>query len=258
MSVATYVYCLVQSEVEPSLAGAPPGLPGVSAPRALELGGGLWAAVGEAPLPEYGSDAIEGRLSDLSWVSERALAHEQVVEHCAAILGTVLPMKLFTLFTSDERAIADLRARRLEIERIVGRIAGREEWGVRILFDEARARRDAAEAAARESRPGSGTSFLLRKRAEQEVLRTLSARVRAEVDRAFAELAGGAAEARRREAPPEAGARLLLDATFLVTKEEAGVFAGMVQRWAEELAGRACEVALTGPWPPYNFLEEPA
>lgn len=255
MSSATYVYCVVQSPGEPP--AAPGGLPGTAPPRALALGDGLWAVVADAPLPEYGSDEIEQRLADLSWVADRALAHEQVVEHCAEH-GTVVPMKLFTLFSGEERALADLRQRRPEIDRILERIAGREEWGVRILFDEAQARRIATESALRDSPATTGKGFLQRKKAEQDGVRTLAARLRNEVERAFEELAAGAAEARRREPPGEAASRLLLDAAFLVLREDAGAFEQAVQRWSENLAGQACEVTLTGPWPPYNFVGEPA
>lgn len=253
-ATATYVYCLVRSAAPPPLAGAPDGLPGAAAPRALALDGGLWLVVADAPLPEYGGDAIESRLSDLSWVSGRALAHEAVVEHCAAS-APVLPMKLFTLFHGDERAAAHLREQKEEIGQIFDRIAGRSEWGVRILYREDEARRRAAETAAPAGRPSSGTSFLLRKKAEKESARDLTAGLRAEADRIYEELAGRATEARRRQPEPgEVGARLLLDAAFLVPAGEGEAFAAEVERLAEQLAEWACEVTLTGPWPPYNFL----
>jgi len=261
-STATYVYCLVRSAAAPSLEGAPGGLPGAAPPRLLPLDGGLWLAVADAPLPEYGGDAIESRLSDLSWVSDRALAHEAVVEHFAAA-APVLPMKLFTLFHGDERAVAHLSAQREEIGKIFDRIAGRVEWGVRILFREDEARRRAAAASGAGERPTSGpaskspsgTSFLLRKKAEKESARDLTAGLRAEVDRAYEELESRSVEARRRQPEPgEVGARLLLDAAFLVPAGENEAFDAAVQRLAERFAERACEVTLTGPWPPYNFL----
>jgi hypothetical protein len=253
-ATATYVYCLLRSAAPPSLEGAPDGLPGAAAPRLLPLDGDVWLVVADAPLPEYGGEAIESRLSDLSWVSDRALAHEAVVEHFAAA-SPVLPMKLFTLFHSDERAIAHLREQREEIGRIFDRIAGRAEWGVRILFREDEARRRATETATTAERPSSGTSFLLRKKAEKESVRDLTAGLRAEVDRVYEELAGRSSEARRRPPEPgEVGARLLLDAAFLLPAGEGEDFAAAVQRLAERLAERACEVNLTGPWPPYNFL----
>lgn len=271
-ATATYVYCVVQSDTAPDLAGAPAGLPETSPPRALPLAAGLWLVAAGAPLPEYSGEAIDSHLADLDWVGERALAHEQVVEHFAAAYP-VLPMKLFTLFASEERAAARLRERQEEIGRVLARIAGRVEWGVRVFFQEAKARQvvSAGAEAAKEGPAASGKSFLLRKKAEQEGARTLTRRARAEADHAYEELARHAVAARRHEAGAgsaggdgAASARLLLDAAFLIPKgngdkgEGGEGFEDAVQRWADHLAGHGCELTLTGPWPPYNFIEEPA
>jgi len=260
---ATYVYCVVQSPGAPDLGGAPPGLPGTTPLRLLTLEDGLWLVAAGAPLPEYGGEEIEARLADISWVGDRAMAHERIVEHFAAAFS-VVPMKLFTLFASDERAVARLGERREEMARVFSLIAGRVEWGVRVLFQESKARQALAGAPERQgeapaSSGSAGKNFLLRKKAEQEKARALGGQVRAEVDRAYEELASHAAAARRREpVPGEAGARLLLDAAFLVPKGDGEPFEESVRRWADRLAAHACEVTLTGPWPPYNFIEDPA
>jgi hypothetical protein len=263
MSEATYLYCLVRGPREPSLAGAPPGLPGLSPLRALDAGGGLWLIAASAPLSQYGSEEIQRRLSDLSWVSDRALAHEAVIEHFAGA-GAVLPMKLFTLFASDERAVASLVGggdgpeSRERLNRVLDRVDGRVEWGIRIRLDDVRAREVLAAEARAAGSQGSGKAFLLRKKLEQDASRELAVRLRAEMDAAFAELAAGAAEAVRREpaASPESGGRLLLDAAFLVSRERGAEFEAIVERCAGRLAPRACDVTLTGPWPPYHFIEE--
>ena len=54
---ATYLYCLVRCPGVLPLDGAPPGLPGLSDPRALAVGDGLWLVAADAPLPEYGADS---------------------------------------------------------------------------------------------------------------------------------------------------------------------------------------------------------
>ena len=258
MSEATYLYCLVRAPEKPSLAGAPPGLPGLSPLRALDAGDGLWLIAAGAPLSQYGSEEIQRRLSDLSWVSDRALAHEAVIEHFAAI-GAAVPMKLFTLFSSDERAVAFIQGDRERLGRVLDRVYGQVEWGVRVRLDDARAREVlAAEAQAGADGKSAGTAFLLRKKLEQDASRELAGRLRSEMDAAFAELAEGASEAVRREpaASPESGGRLLLDAAFLVPRERNGDFEAIVERCARRLAPRACDVTLTGPWPPYHFLAE--
>ena len=248
-TAATYLYCLVRSPGTLPLEGAPPGLPGLSAPRVLAVGDGLWLVAADAPLPEYGAASIQANLQDLDWVSERAMAHEAVVEHFGKT-GTVVPMKLFTLFAGDDRALEHVRSDRGRLDRILDRIAGCQEWGVLVRFDEAKAK----EAVAAEARGGekTGTAFLLRKKAEQEASRTLLDRLRGEMDEVFSDLEGQAAEARRRE--PVAPSPLLLDGAFLVRSEQTAGFERTVDRWAKQLSERACEVTLTGPWPPYNFI----
>jgi len=122
-----------------------------------------------------------------------------------------------------------------------------------VRFDEAKAK----EVAAEEARQGAGaksagTAFLLRKKMEQEASRTLLARLRGEMDEVFSDLEAQAAEARRRE--PVSPSPLLLDGAFLVRFEQAAGFEKTVDRWAKRLSEQACEVTLTGPWPPYNFI----
>jgi gas vesicle protein GvpL/GvpF len=258
MSEATYLYCLVRAPEKPSLAGAPPGLPGLSPLRALPAGDGLWLIAAGAPLSEYASEEIQRRLSDLSWVSDRALAHEAVIECFAAGGAAAVPMKLFTLFSSDERAAAFIREDRERLGRVLDRVEARVEWGVRVRLDDVRAREAlAAEAQAGAGGRSAGTAFLLRKKLEQDASRELAGRLRSEMDAVFAELAEGASEAVRREpvAVPESGG-LLLDAAFLVPRERSADFEAIVERCATRLAPRACDVTLTGPWPPYNFIAE--
>ena len=260
MSEATYLYCLLRGSGEPPLAGVPPGLPGLGAPRALAVGEGLWLVAAGAPLPEFSGERIEERLADLDWVSACALAHEAVVEHFRDA-PALLPLKLFTLFASDERALASIvdgPESRERLDRVLDRVDGRVEWGIRIRLDDARAREVLAAEARAAGSQGSGKAFLLRKKLEQDAARELAVRLRGEMDATFAELAGGAAEAVRREpaASPESGGRLLLDAAFLVPRERSADFEAIVERCARRLAPRACDVTLTGPWPPYNFIAE--
>jgi gas vesicle protein GvpL/GvpF len=257
MSEATYLYCVVRGSRQPSLAGSPSGLPGCGPVRTLGVADGLWLVAASAPTSQYGSEAIQDHLSDLSWVSDRALAHEVVIEHFTGA-DAVLPMKLFTLFASDERALAHVRDSRERIERALERVAGCIEWGVRVRLDDVRAREAQTAAARWETGQTSGTEFLRRRKLEQDASRNLAGRLRADLDEAFAELAAGAAEAVRREpaAPPEAGGRLLLDAAFLVPSPRSADFEALVERCSVRLAPRGCEFTLTGPWPPYHFVEE--
>ena len=96
----TYVYCVIAAPRRPRLARVPPGLPGTGRVRLLDVEPGLFMAVADAPLDRYGEAAIARGLGDLDWVSRAAVAHEAVIESFVGETA-VLPMKLFTIFTSD-------------------------------------------------------------------------------------------------------------------------------------------------------------
>jgi hypothetical protein len=258
MSDATYVYCVLRRDKAPPLARAPKGLPGMAAPRAVAAGPGLWLVVADAPLERYGEAAIEKGLRDLEWVSSCAVPHEAVIEH-ASRAGTVLPMKLFTLFRSDERAVQHVSSQRKRIDRLITRLEGREEWGLRIILDEAAAVRRAASEAKDQAPGASGTAFLLRKKKQQDAARDAIAQGQERSARLFDELSALADDARRRAPPPgPVGQRILLDAAFLVGRGKLRTFQSRAKKAAAAFAKEGYGLTLTGPWPPYNFVAESA
>jgi Gas vesicle synthesis protein GvpL/GvpF len=255
MTTATYLYCLVHADKAPSLRGAPAGLPGAGKPRAIDAGGGLWLVAADAPLDRYGEKPIEKGLQDLAWVSSVAVPHEAVIEHLAKA-GTVVPMKLLTLFNSDDRALEHVAKERRRIERVVERIEGREEWGLRVTLDELSAIGKARSEAHKVAEHGSpGAAFLLRKKKEQDAARELLENARDRADELYEELAKKADDARRRPPPPgEIGKRVMLDAAFLLRRGKTKPFQAAVRGQAKKLAPLGYEITLTGPWPPYNFV----
>src|SRR5574342_647789 len=147
MADGCYVYCVLASARPPRPARSLRGLPKTGPVRMLEAARGLHLAVADAPLAEYGEAAINRRLGDLEWVSRCAMAHERVVESFG-MADAILPMKLFTIFTSDERALAHVTAQRRRLDALVRRVSGHDEWSVRVVLDRSRAERAAEKPAA--------------------------------------------------------------------------------------------------------------
>jgi hypothetical protein len=251
---ATYAYGIVRG-ASPKTASAPGGLPGTHGFRAVDVGDGLWILAADAPLSHYSAAAIDARLRDLEWVSERAMLHEAVVEHFVKHT-TVVPMKLFTLFEDDARAVAHVRKLRRRIERMADRVSGCAEWGMRVHVDP----RAVARNAARSAGPAvSGLAFLKRKKAQQEAARDASGRLMTSARRVFGELSAHAREARTRplaDAMPDK--TLVLDAVFLVPSAAVKAFRAAATRAAKAVATTGMAVTLTGPWPPYHFVGDKA
>ena len=256
MAAAVYIYCVIKAARKPSLTGVPPGLAGGTPPQLLQGPPGLWLVASNVPLDVYGPGKLESALTNMDWVGRTAVAHEAVVEFFAARPGvTAIPMKLFTMFTSSDRALADIAARRQAIERTMRRIAGAEEWGIRVL----RASGSPATVTAMSGSAGSGgpgAAFLAakkQKRDDAEQARVAAAT--AAVD-AFDRLSAIAKAVRRREDPPMAGVTPpLLDAAFLVPAVRRTRFTNAARREAEACARAGAQLTISGPWPAYNFVQ---
>lgn len=254
---ATYVYCVVRAAGPPELRASPRGLPGASRPRAIDAGPGLWLIVADVPLSRYGETALPRVLRDPGAVSRCAVAHSAVIAHCAR-RWPVLPLRLLTLFSSDERALGQVRRRLRAIDRRLTHVAGRAEWGVHVrLAPAGRRAAQKARAAARRATAGlgPGTRFLELRRRQQAATRGVAADARTAAAALYRTLARHAADSRQR--PPvsvDGQPALLLDAAFLVPGPRATAFRRAVRLQAAQLAARGLRVRLTGPWPPYSFV----
>jgi hypothetical protein len=249
MTTATYLYCIVRSARKPR-GSERAAVPGGTAPSLLPVGESLWLVTSEVPLERYGPGPVSSVLQDLERVSEIALAHEAVVEQFARQRGcTVVPMKLFTMFSTPAKAVAEMRGRMDEIAPVLDRIAGAHEWGVRVVR-----RRGATPAGAR-VRATTGTAFLAaRKQARDEVRETARQAAQA-AEAAFDALAPLARASRRRDGAPAGAIPPLLDAAFLVPVRHRTRFEAEAQRLASTCARAGADMTVSGPWPAYNFVQ---
>lgn len=225
-------------------------MPGGSDLRAIEVGDELWAIVERVPEVEYGEAALARGLQNLDWVGPRALAHETIIESFLAA-PALLPMQLFTLFTSDERVIEHVKKDRVRIARILKRVEKKVEWGLRLTFEEKAVRRST------DKRPVTGREFLARKRDVLDLSRQGLSAARAAATRVYKAMTRHAAASHRRAQLERAtpGSRLLLDAAFLVPAARSAQFKSAVRRQTKELAPLGVTASLTGPWPAYNFIQ---
>jgi hypothetical protein len=258
----TYAYCLVRSGRPPKLPPVSAAVPGAKGVRLIDAGRGLRLVVSTVPASEYNEAALAKGIANLDWVGRRALAHEAVVESFLSA-PAVLPMQMFSLFTSDERALAHAVRDRRRIDRILDRLQRKHEWGLRLTFDEQAAREAVEQAHAGPSGAGrkravsSGSAYLARKRDLLEVSRQQLAAARAAGDRVFTAMSAAASASLRRRSTEQApGARLLLDAAFLVPSTRAKGFRSALRQISSALPSGVV-VSLTGPWPPYNFIDAP-
>jgi hypothetical protein len=260
-----YVYGIVRDGFD--AAGAPAGVEASAVE--VQAGTGIGALVSRLTGSEYAAESIEQKSGDVSWLSPRATAHDRVLtwaqEH-----GGVIPLPMFSLWGTESALAETLSARSREFAKIFDRVAGADEFGVRVhrrddvmlkavdeLDPEMATLRRQAEAAL------PGQRYLLeRKFAEQSkaAIRAASQRM---AKRVFDELSSLSRDAVARPlTPPAAGAApadttMVLNGAFLVERGNLEPFRATLGALVRELQPRGLSFDFTGPWPPYNFASAP-
>ncbi|MGR6322444.1 GvpL/GvpF family gas vesicle protein [Micromonospora soli] len=235
----------------------PTGITGIAGTpvRALAAAG-LVAVVSDAPLTEYGEEALRRNLEDLAWLERAARAHHAVVAALSRS-GAVVPARLATVHRDDDRVTRVLVERHDELAGTLARLSGREEWGVKgyVVPGATPRRGDPAGEGG-----GAGAAYLRRRKA-QLTAREEGQRVAADAAAAVHTALAGHAAAARRHAPQDrrlsgAPTAMVLNGAYLVDRDRLDGFAVLVR----ELADRHPELRLepTGPWPPYSFVAEPS
>jgi hypothetical protein len=252
----TYVYCVIAADRRPRLTRVSAGLPGAGPVRLLDIEKGLFLVVADLPLDRYSESSINAGLANLDWVSRVAVAHESVVESFISATA-VLPMKLFTIFTADDRALDHVSGQRARIAGLVRRVANQQEWGVRVVLNRARAVTVPPKKNTT-SRTLTGASYLSRKKAQRDAASELASRARETMADLFERLAARSGDAKRRSASelPVQGGPLLLDAAFLVPRTRAAAFKSLAARESRSLARHGYALTVSGPWPPYTFVQD--
>jgi Gas vesicle synthesis protein GvpL/GvpF len=256
MATATYVYCIVYAGRVPRIGRVPGGIPGAAPLTVRGAGRSLWIAIADVPLEVYGHPALESALKDMNWVGRVAIAHEQVVERFSRQRGcTVIPMKLFTMFSTEKRAVEATRSRARELTAMAKQISGCEEWGVRIT----RLPRAVVRKSAADERPATGAAFLAARKQARDSANDATRMAAESAVAAYDNLAALARDVRRRrDIPDGASTPPLIEAAFLVPASRRSTFKAAAKRLAAKGAAAGTELTLTGPWPAYNFVQPEA
>jgi hypothetical protein len=241
------------------------GLPHDAVARALGVDGaavrvleecGLAAVVSTVNLADFGEEALQRNLEDLGWLESTARAHHGVIDSVAASAVT-LPLRLVTVYRTDQRVRDVLRERNEEFTQALDRITGRTEWGVKGYADP---QEFSSSGATGDDPAGArpGTSYLLRRRAErhtEEEARQEAAACAQRIDTELCDIA-----ATRHLHPPQdpqlSGHQgwMILNGAYLVDDKRAEDFRTAVAGLTALRPG--IRLQLTGPWAPYSFATE--
>ena len=231
------------------------GVDGVGGARVRGMrAAGLAAAVTTVSLAEFSEEALRGHLEDLAWLESTARMHHRVIEIAAGHVP-VVPMRLATVYRSDDRVAAMMATRREELAAALGRVSGRTEWGVKAYAADAASQDRPVEMSRDDSAAHPGVAYLRQRRRQLDAGDQAKRAAAASAERIHAELGrlAAAADLRAPQDPQLSGQRerMILNGAYLVDDERSAEFEAAVQRVADQ--HNPVRIELTGPWPPYSF-----
>ena len=257
-----YLYGFVPSDA----AAPPPALRGVDggAVRVLDAGA-FRLASSEVAAAVYSAGTLEERLGDLAWVGARGVEHERVVTWFADH-ATIVPVRLFTLFSSEASLVEEAHRRAEEVSASLRRFRDVREWDLKVSYELAKLSGrlselsdDTATMDAEIESAAPGRRYLLERKREELVRREAPAAARGRARALLDELRPLAEAVTELDIPPDReGLPVVLDAALLVHTERVEELRGRVATRAQELEDVGIHAQLTGPWAPYRFVAEDA
>jgi hypothetical protein len=218
---------------------------------ALLDGGSVAAVFSRLCSASYGDAAWHAHAEDATWLTEVATGHHAVLGRIIEDTD-VLPLRLPAMYRDEAHLHAMLLTESRLFEAALAAVHDHVEWGVKIFFT-------GAPASAPPPRPTSGREFLMQRSnaaAERENARV---RRRVRVQDAYAALADVARHSTT-SAPqdPAISGRpepMLLNSAHLVCRRHRDLFFTAVSEVTERLASAGLVVEVSGPWPPYSFVD---
>lgn len=204
--------------------------------------GGLVCWISRVPRADF-ADNLPKNIENLDWLAAMSVRHQRAVSAIAE-LDDILPARFGTVFLSDASLCDDIKGRKAELTADFKRIAGSEEWGVKVF------------ALAGQSTPlpaGARTgkdylqakSSLLRQRTRKEADEEIAGFAEELKALAVASADGGSISGGRRD--------LQYQTSLLLKKSDRKKLQALLERFSRKWKQRR-RIESSGPWPPYSFV----
>jgi hypothetical protein len=250
-----YVYCVTRDAVLPDV----DGIDGTRRFGTVAIDR-ISAVFTPVSAEAFSQEAIDARAGDLEWLGAIGYRHQDVVSDLMKKTA-IVPLRAFTLFSSEEALRAYLHEQGEMLAKLLGRLDGKQEWTLRVELDPARwseslATRVASLRALQDeiAAAAPGKAFLLRKKlddekkkashaAEQELVEEIERLV---IDTLHCDTLSETRE-RRDGAFPQIN--------VLLNRDEEAALQELHAKMTERYASDGVTLGLTGPWPPYTFAQ---
>jgi hypothetical protein len=206
----------------------------------------------------FSQEEIDRRAGDLEWIGAIGYRHQAVVQDVMKKTALV-PLRAFTLFSSEEALRSYLHENASMLNKVLDRLDGKQEWTLRVEIDPQRwsetlvTRVDRLRALQSEIDTASaGKAFLLRKKLDDEKKRASHDAEQAlvgEIEQVVLDKLACETVSETRERRDGAFPQI----NVLIERDEEAKLQELHASLMDRYASEGVALALSGPWPPYTF-----
>jgi Gas vesicle synthesis protein GvpL/GvpF len=237
-----YLYGVSRAEQKGKAAKASnPGIDGVNAVRTIACGEFLcW--VSDVDHAGFAAE-MERNLENLEWLALHSVRHQQVVGEVAA-REAIVPARFGTIFSGEAALQKNVLGRRAALKKVFDRVAGAEEWGVKVFAEK--------KPPTRPTEARSGKDYLRQKAAQMRQRPERNDPELKEFAEALAKVSSETAPSGKVSGTQPS---LLWQATYLVPRGRRKPWEKVLGEFVERWDGLR-RIEVSGPWPPYSFVSD--
>lgn len=261
-----YVYC-----VRPKFAKALPAkAKGVEFAKSIKVFPfkDIEAVVGAIDPAKFdGAKIKEKLLNDPKWAEKNIRRHHEVIDQMFQT-SAVVPMKFGTMYKTKISLVAALEKYYRKFKNLIRQLADRKEWGVKAYLDHKKfiddlkkKNKEIQKLKKRQSSAQEGRRWYTERKIDEIIADESEREIEKELRSLVEKLEKHVEKMRLNEAlskdMPASATEMIMNAVCLVKNDALPGFKDLFQELAKEEKEKGILLALTGPWPPYNFVEIP-
>jgi hypothetical protein len=229
----------------------------------------LEAVVSKVSLEEFKSEEIQKKAKeDLSWIREKALVHEKVIEEAMRRddkILSLIPMRFGIIFKDRERLEKTLSQDYSSIKEVLERIKDKQEWSVKVYLKDRKKIeqmiKEKSEVIKEKEKEiaslSEGMAFFMEEELKDVISEEMDKELNKIVEDLFKSIGKHAVASVRNKVLEKdlTGRRepMVLNLACLIPKEKIENFKKEAEGLNQELQAKGFYLEYSGPWPVYNF-----
>lgn len=222
------------------------------------------AVVSEVDIRQFGEKEILEKLErDTKWTERSVKLHHDIIVTASGD-ETAIPLKFGTIFRTRKNLEAMLKKSYRKFKTLLNQLKGKEEWGVKVYLDKQKFVEEVKEEdeeirqfEKRKVKAPEGMKWYADRKIDEVIRKKFGDAVEKYLSKIVEELEWQAEKVVINESTPKevTGREMVLSSACLIKKEAVESFKEKMGKFFEDLGEIGFSAEITGPWPPYNFVE---